>query len=96
MLGDWEEHPLRAGMVPDMSPRHASETRFRPRSLSVRRDEDGRVVIVKISGDRLINGQPFPGSMDIWEWDRDRDPGMEWIADLISTVADRKGTGNAE
>lgn len=89
MLGDWESYPIPPGMLTDLSPRHAPEIRFRPHTVNVRREEGGHVVVISISGNRLINGQPNAGTRDHWEWDRDRDPGIEWVAELIVTVIDR-------
>ncbi|BBX87986.1 hypothetical protein [Mycolicibacterium aubagnense] len=91
MLSDWEQHPIPPGKLPDMSLRHSPELRFRPNTVNVRRNGDGVVVIVKISGNRLLGrgDLPHPGTVDRWEWDRDRDPAEQWIDDLISTVADR-------
>lgn len=89
MLSDWESHNIPPFKLPDMSPRHAPETLFRPHTVNVQRDQDAEVVIVSISGNRLFNGTPHFGWLDKWEWDRDRDPREPWIDDLIAEVVDR-------
>lgn len=89
MLSDWESHNIPPFMLPDMSPRHAPEIRFRPHTVNVQRDEDSEVVIVSISGNRLFNGTPHFGWLDGWEWDRDRDPREQWIDNLIAEVVNR-------
>lgn len=91
MLSNWEEHQIPPGELPDMSPRHSPELSFRPRTLNIRRNGAGVVVIVKISGYRLVGRgrQPYFGMLDSWEWDRDRDPAAEWIDELIASAVSR-------
>ncbi len=89
MLSDWEPHNIPPFMLPDMSPRHAPEIVFRPHTVKVQRDDNGDVVIVSVSGNRLLNGTPHSGWPDSWEWDRDRDPHAQWIDDLITEVVNR-------
>ncbi|SHT89808.1 Uncharacterised protein [Mycobacteroides abscessus subsp. bolletii] len=89
MLSDWESHNIPPFKLPDMSPRHAPETLFRPHTVNVQRDQDAEVVIVSISGNRLFNGTPHFGWLDTWEWDRDRDPREPWIDDLIAEVVNQ-------
>lgn len=86
VLGDWQSHPLQPGQLADMSPRHSPEIRFRPHTVSVRRDASGTVVVLKISGHRLPprGGLPMPGTLDNWEWDRSRDPAENWIDAVIA------------
>ena len=85
MLGDWQSRALARGQAADMSPRHAPEIRFRPHTASVRRNSAGEVVVLRISGDRLppSGGQPVPGTLDSWEWDRSRDRAEGWIDRLV-------------
>lgn len=86
MLSDWETHPLSEGAVATMSPRHAPEIRFRPDTVSVRRDSDGEAVLVRLTGPRLIRDRAFLGTFDSWEWDRDRDPRVDWVTRLVAKV----------
>ncbi|GAS94836.1 uncharacterized protein RMCC_1802 [Mycolicibacterium canariasense] len=86
MLSDWEACPLQPGQVADMSPRHAPEIRFRPHTVSARRDASGAVVVLRISGNRLPprGGLPMAGTLDSWEWDRTRDPAEDWLDAVIA------------
>lgn len=75
MLTDWEHHRVPKGMLADLSPRHAPEVKFRPRSIDVRRDPRNQVVIVKISGGRVHGAAVDNSVLDDWEWDVTRDVG---------------------
>lgn len=87
---DWETHKpadLGVGVVPEtMTTRHNANA-FAPTLVNVRRDRfTEQVILVTISGWRVVNGHPDRTIGDSWEWDRTRDPMSPLMEAVIAAV----------
>jgi hypothetical protein len=81
MLSDWERYDAPRDM-PKMTSRHSDE-RWQPSTINVRREVDiDRVVLIRING--FVNGDI--SVLYSWDWDADRDPGMDWIYPLLRKI----------
>lgn len=81
MLTSWERYVAPAAL-PKMKSRH-SDVCWQPSTINVRRDADiDRVVLIKIHG--YVNGDI--STLYSWDWDADRDPGMEWIYEMLRQI----------